>query len=1245
MPTGVLHLKEVDTDEITLDGTLSVSGASTLEGATVAHSTLSVGGAATLADTNANNVNVSGTLSVAGQTTISGAIIPDTNDAYDIGSPEFKIRDLYVSNNSIWVGDDMKISNEGGKLKFRKRKTDVVPQAIIAAGATAGHANEQATADAALAHAGVGHLSQMKLQHWFNFMRTMNQFAKITDIFRENNDDYEESSASDAWKEIPDTNKIYTNSMVGVGTSDPDDTLHVKGSLKVESETGFKLIRTSAGGTDPTVVIDTHNFGTDETVNDLTGRGDSKYTKLYRVYGRNSEGVGRSWYWGYANDDYANISLAFDGGGIPDPDIAFTFTTASELHCNKVFAALGGNADTATLAAAATKLETARKINGVDFDGTQDIALSLEASKLATPVNINGVPFDGSGDIHIEGFSRTQPIQKVATGLATNDYSYILNGPRPGTTSGGAAHFINGAGRGDDGGVSTYTIRNDSGDLRLGRAGSTTRIEGTVDFENPPSSSTSATKLATARKINGVAFDGTSNITVNGTRYDVNNAWLREKGDNAHVKLYGNSRQMVFRTDGTTEYASGIDGYAFVWMYGGDAASNRRMFLNTSGQLWCSNYGWLHDKFADKGGTGGQNFSANTIYIGNSTTRGLRAVSGNYGTVQTTGGGAGNWEGYSINGRYVFMSADNNQCGIFNDLDNEWMAHFNRNGDAQIYYNGASKLQTRSDGVNVTGDLLVGRVGYSNDIGYRIEKSGGDYMTVTTQGSRRSWGGYNIQNQWGIMAHTNGGTCGIYNDQENEWGLYCERNSHTRLMWNGSEKLRTESYGCRTTGRLYVYESTGTHRSSGTGSLTLARGDNNGSSSIVFPSAGNAGSDYAWINYDEDGGTGGEAAKLCIGITNDADDDIMMQCSGGVRIGGINNMGDPFGKLETDDPPSNSGTGGFRCHQSWKYGDGMWALAVDNTTGYNQNLYWYGRHPTNGTLHRVMGFENDSANRGTGGIFAFTGQHRNVVKNINPDNVEKYVGMIVSADNEENIKVAGGVARGLDAIEINETLPLLSITRKAKDKSVFGVVSGSEDYETRSNTVGNLTSYHDKESGDERIFVNSVGEGAIWVSDKNGSLESGDYVTSCDIPGYGMKQDSEFLANYTVAKLTMSCDFEATSRNKYLIRKEKRTVKGYKHKEGLALLTAEEYNAIETKREKRMYEYEEHEELVNVLDGSKKMVWDVVGKEAPYKMRFLRPDGVGIGFVEITQVEYEKLKSEGREVYRAAFVGCTYHCG
>ena len=386
MPTGVLHLKEVDTDKITLDGTLSVSGEARLKGSTViVDNALSVGTTTTLAaDTTATNVNLTGTLSVSGQTTIGGDILPDTNDAYDIGSPEFKIRDLYVSNNSIWVGDDMKISNVNGSLKFRKRKTDEVPKAILDAGANAGHANEQATADAALAHAGVTNVADMKLQHWFKFMRTLNAAAKLTDIFRDNDDDYEETSASDAWKEIADANKIYTSSAVGVGTSDPDDTLHVKGSFKVESETGFKLIRSSVGGTDPTVIIDTQNFGTDNTVNDLTGRGDSKYTKLYRVFGRNSEGVGKSWYWGYANDDYTNFSLAFDGGGLPDPDIAFTFTTASELYCNKVYAALGGNADTAT------RLATPRKINGVDFDGTQDITIDTGSDGVDGITSVNG---------------------------------------------------------------------------------------------------------------------------------------------------------------------------------------------------------------------------------------------------------------------------------------------------------------------------------------------------------------------------------------------------------------------------------------------------------------------------------------------------------------------------------------------------------------------------------------------------------------------------------------------------------------------------------------------------------------------------------------------------------------------------------------------------------------------------------------------------------------------------------------
>ena len=45
----------------------------------------------------------------------------------------------------------------------------------------------------------------------------------------------------------------------------------------------------------------------------------------------------------------------------------------------------------------------------------------------------------------------------------------------------------------------------------------------------------------------------------------------------------------------------------------------------------------------------------------------------------------------------------------------------------------------------------------------------------------------------------------------------------------------------------------------------------------------------------------------------------------------------------------------------------------------------------------------------------------------------------------------------------------------------------------------------------------------------NGNLENGDYIQSSDVIGYGEKQDSEFLANYTVAKITMDCNFNINS--------------------------------------------------------------------------------------------------------------------
>ena len=98
-------------------------------------------------------------------------------------------------------------------------------------------------------------------------------------------------------------------------------------------------------------------------------------------------------------------------------------------------------------------------------------------------------------------------------------------------------------------------------------------------------------------------------------------------------------------------------------------------------------------------------------------------------------------------------------------------------------------------------------------------------------------------------------------------------------------------------------------------------------------------------------------------------------------------------------------------------------------------------------------------------------------------------------------------------ITIEDALPQIELSRKKKDKRVFGVL-GSK---TRQN------------NRPERLIINSVGEGAIWVCNSNGNVENGDYITSSDYLGYGEKQDEIFLCNYTVAKATMDCNFELDS--------------------------------------------------------------------------------------------------------------------
>ena len=60
---------------------------------------------------------------ISGGITQSGHLMPTVNDTYDIGSAEYKIRDAYISDSTIYMGDEATIKAEGKAIVVQDLKT------------------------------------------------------------------------------------------------------------------------------------------------------------------------------------------------------------------------------------------------------------------------------------------------------------------------------------------------------------------------------------------------------------------------------------------------------------------------------------------------------------------------------------------------------------------------------------------------------------------------------------------------------------------------------------------------------------------------------------------------------------------------------------------------------------------------------------------------------------------------------------------------------------------------------------------------------------------------------------------------------------------------------------------------------------------------------------------------------------------------------------------------------------------
>jgi hypothetical protein len=241
----------------------------------------------------------------------------------------------------------------------------------------------------------------------------------------------------------------------------------------------------------------------------------------------------------------------------------------------------------------------------------------------------------------------------------------------------------------------------------------------------------------------------------------------------------------------------------------------------------------------------------------------------------------------------------------------------------------------------------------------------------------------------------------------------------------------------------------------------------------------------------------------------------------------------------------------------------------------------------------------------------FTGQHRSLTNNTNLfKRTSNFKGLIVVSTGNYISEDDNGITLGKSAITIDDAMPIVELAHQARQKSVYGVVSRIEEGEEREFVGSGMRMKAAKGLGEHRLVINSLGEGAIWVCDAHGPLENGDLICSSSVAGYGMRQDDDIMRNYTVAKITMACDF-----NPRLVPKQK-----LKTKE----LVVDEVTST-----------------VNDLDdnGMIQVVSDE-GEEYEYEVRYLMSDGT-----QITHEEHCTLQGRGETVYKAAFVGCTYHCG
>lgn len=226
-------------------------------------------------------------------------------------------------------------------------------------------------------------------------------------------------------------------------------------------------------------------------------------------------------------------------------------------------------------------------------------------------------------------------------------------------------------------------------------------------------------------------------------------------------------------------------------------------------------------------------------------------------------------------------------------------------------------------------------------------------------------------------------------------------------------------------------------------------------------------------------------------------------------VGGANQQSGNYGYLGS----SNHGAYGYSSSNYGVKGESIDGTGVD---GYSKNGLAITAYAENGYAGVYsQGHTYDFYASGPGSDYGpFTGAHDVKLSENFPQDVKP--GMIVSATGKTRTRQCKD-----GTVSISSTLPTVKLSNVAYDKAIFGVLVMETPLPKKH--------WYKWNDGERFGVVNALGEGRVWVSNINGKIKAGDYITTSEIPGYGQLQDDDLLHSYTLGKAIETIDWDSAT--------------------------------------------------------------------------------------------------------------------